>query len=379
VNTYGVTGIAPAATAYVAPANYTNGYNPAAAIDHASSGAGVLGVGDVIIIEQQTDACGLGGTFYGPLEDIQSVFDAISTATAAGRIVIEAAGNGNVNLDSAACGTKFNRSVRDSGAIIVGAGSSTDHSRLSFSSYGSRVDVQGWGHNVTTTGYGDAFNPGNDERQRYTNTFSGTSSATPIVSGAALAVNGARLACGLPVLNSVQMRTALASSGTPQANPGTGNIGPLPSVLGAIIASPGGAVCVPSVPSLQVSPATNILASGTHGKGFSPTSFPYELSASTASVDFSISGIPIWLNASFTSGTVTTSPITVTFSLTNVSSLSPGTYTATIAFTNTSNGQGNTSRTATLIVNPGTKDECKDGDGKISSPLQVPSRTKVNA
>jgi serine protease len=365
VNTYGVTGIAPASNPFVAPANYTSGYNPALAINHASSGAGVLIAGDVIIIEQQIGAC--GGAAYGPLEDIQSVFDAISTATAAGRIVVEAAGNGNVNLDSTACGTKFNRSVRDSGAIIVGAGSSTDHSRLGFSTYGSRVDVQGWGQNVTTTGYGDAFNPGGDERQRYTNAFSGTSSATPIVSGAALAVNGARQACGLPLLNSVQMRTALAASGTPQGNPGTGNIGPLPSVRGAIIASPGGAVCVPS---LQVSPATNIAASGVQGALFSPTSFPYQLSASTGSLDFSISGIPMWLNASITSGTATTFPLTVTFSLANPSSLGPNTYTATIAFTNMSSGQGNTTRTATLTVNPGTKDDCKDGGWRnfVSSP-----------
>jgi serine protease len=178
----------------------------------------------------------LGGTSYGPLEWIQSVFDAVSTATAKGIIVVAAAGNGAVNLDGANCDGKFDRSVRDSLAIIVGAGSSTDHSRLSFSSYGSRLDVQGWGQSVTTTGYGDAFNPG-DIRQRYTHTFSGTSSATPIVTGAVLAVQGVVKGCGVALLKPGKMRKVLANTGTPQANPGTGLIGPLPNIKKAVKAT----------------------------------------------------------------------------------------------------------------------------------------------
>ena len=136
------------------------------------------------------------------------MFDAVSTATAKGIIVVAAAGNGNMNLDGANCEGKFNRDVRDSLAIIVGAGSSTDHSRLGFSSYGSRVDVQGWGEKVTTTGYGDAFNPG-DIRQRYTKVFSGTSSATPIVAGAVLDIEGRLEVCGHQMLVPFLMRQAL--------------------------------------------------------------------------------------------------------------------------------------------------------------------------
>jgi hypothetical protein len=88
------------------------------------------------------------------------------------------------------------------------------------------------------------------------------------------------------------------------------------------------------------------------------------------SVNYSITGIPTWLNGNFTSGTATTTPVTVTFSLINVGRLRPKIYTATISFTNTSNGQGTTTRTATLTVNPRTKDECKDGGWRIfvSSP-----------
>jgi hypothetical protein len=109
---------------------------------------------------------------------------------------------------------------------------------------------------------------------------------------------------------------------------------------------------------LQVSPTTNIAASGIQGQLFSPTSFNYQLASTSGSVHYSISGIPSWLDASFTSGMVPP-PVTVTFSL-NACGFGPGTYPATITFTNTSTGQGNTTRTATLTVNPGTKNDCKD-------------------
>jgi hypothetical protein len=124
-----------------------------------------------------------------------------------------------------------------------------------------------------------------------------------------------------------------------------------------------GAVWVYVQSSLVVSPTTDILASGTQGEAFSPASFQYQLASTNGNVNYTISATPPapWLNASFPSGTATTSPVTVTFSLINPGSRSPGTYTTTITFTNTSNG-GTTTRTATLIVKAGTKDGCK-GEG----------------
>jgi hypothetical protein len=105
-------------------------------------------------------------------------------------------------------------------------------------------------------------------------------------------------------------------------------------------------------PALQVTSATNIAAAGPQGGPFTPGSFQYQLSASTGSVDFSISGLPSWLTASFTNGTATTTPITVTFTVNaNANTLAPNIYNATINFTNTTNGQGNTTRAATLTVN----------------------------
>jgi len=121
----------------------------------------------------------------------------------------------------------------------------------------------------------------------------------------------------------------------------------------------GGFLATPT--ALQVSPATNIVASGIQGEAFSPTSFSYQLSSTSGSVNYQITGIPPWLNANFVSGTATTSPVTVTFSLINVGRFRPDTYTATIAFTNASTGNGNTTRIATLTVDRATKADCKDG------------------
>lgn len=263
-DTKGVTGISHGADIGLAPANTANlGYNPANAILLAVADAEP---GDVILIEQQTDVCGLCGEAdctdgvdndgdglidegrYGPLEEIQSVFDAIQTAVANRIVVVEAAGNGGVDLDQAACGKTFDRTDRDSGAIIVGAGGSPgsglDRRRLGFSSFGERVDLQGWGNDVTTTGYGtdalmgiigyedpdDTTNP--DSWYRFN--FGGTSSASPIVAGAVANLQGiAKNLFGTPLLP-FQIRSLLRETGSPQLVNTTENIGPRPDLKAAV-------------------------------------------------------------------------------------------------------------------------------------------------
>ena len=107
-------------------------------------------------------------------------------------------------------------------------------------------------------------------------------------------------------------------------------------------------------PQLQVTPATNIVDSGTQGGPFTPSSFQYQLSASAGSINYSISGYPNWLTPSSTSGTASTTGTNVTFTVNaNANSLAAGTYgPTTITFTNTDTGQGTQTRTATLTVNP---------------------------
>lgn len=169
--------------------------------------------GDIIVLEVQLP-CPVTGSSVCPMEGRQDVFDAVRNATLAGKHVIAAAGNGTQNLDSASFGRAFDRTFRDSGAIIVGASNGVQLARASFSNYGSIVDANGWGFNVVTTGYTDLFYPNNDQRQKYTAVFSGTSSATPIVTSAAAAtISAAKQQLGR-VLTIAEVRSLLRAHGT---------------------------------------------------------------------------------------------------------------------------------------------------------------------
>ena len=205
------------------------------------------GPGDVILLEMQTRACAMTGcdsmtqANCGPAEEAMSVFNATQTATAAGIVVVAAAGNGSVNLDSAACGGRYDGTMRPhSGAIIVGAGAPpgiTDRQRLGFSTFGSRVDLQGWGGSVATAGYGTGyFDPDApaDTNKWYRFNFSGTSSASPIVASAAAAIQGMSMQLGSGPLSPAEVRDLLVQTGSPQLGDLSTNIGPRPDLRQAI-------------------------------------------------------------------------------------------------------------------------------------------------
>ena len=117
--------------------------------------AAIMNAGDVILIEQQlgtpTEFVGMNLGEFLPMEWKQAEFDAIQAATMKGITVVEAGGNGRADLDSPQFGGAFNRSVRDSGAIMVGGGHSEGR-RWAGSSYGSRIDCQAWYEHIVTTG-----------------------------------------------------------------------------------------------------------------------------------------------------------------------------------------------------------------------------------
>ena len=236
-NGYGVTGGVPDASMHGISPTRRNAsgtgtqYVPAAALTYVAQ---FLSPGDVVLIEQQTPGPA-GGTAYVPLEWTQSGFDAMKTLSNLGIIVVETGGNGGQDLDSAPMMGRFNRAVRDSGAIIVGAGSSADRTALNFSSHGTRVDLQGWGQNIATTGSNGNLYGGNTPASvnyRYTRSFSGTSGAGPIVTNAVVAVQSYLKATGQGVWTSAQLIDLLRRTGTPQN--GTRLVGPLPNIAAAL-------------------------------------------------------------------------------------------------------------------------------------------------
>ncbi len=226
-NGYGVTGIANQAQLGVQTFGTGDATTPASIIQATSQ----LSAGDVLLIELQVAV----SNQLLPVEYYQGSFDAILTATAAGIIVVEPAGNGSINLDDPAYNDIFDRTFRDSGAIMVAAGQSTQRTPWIDTNYGSRIDVHGWGQNVTTTGYGNLFNGGhNDHNRYYTATFNGTSSASPIVAGAVAIIQSIATDLNLPVLDPSCMRDLLVSTGTNQTGDLTKKIGPLPDLGQAI-------------------------------------------------------------------------------------------------------------------------------------------------
>jgi subtilisin family serine protease len=219
-------------------------FNTAGAIANAAS---VLKAGDVILIELQATG---PNNKYVAMQFWGDIFSAIKAAVDKGITVVEAAGNGNENFDLPI----FNGTglQKDSGAIVVGAGVppanhvdfdgfgsalpgysslGVPRSRIFFSNYGKIVNVQGWGWHVTTLGYGDAQGAAS-ENVWYTLRFSGTSSASPIVTGTVACLQGRAKAKNGAPMTPAKVRQILMATGTPQqAGPGvplTQNVGPLP-------------------------------------------------------------------------------------------------------------------------------------------------------
>jgi len=238
--------------------------------------------GDIMLLEIHRPGPGASGTGqdgYIAIEWWPDDFAAIRYTVSKGIIVVEAAGNGSRNLDDPIYDTPalgfpsdwtnpFNRANRDSGAIVVGAGApppgthgnnwGADRSRLDFSNYGAVIDAQGWGREVTSTGYGD-LQGGSDQNFWYTDRFSGTSSASPIVVGALGCVQGVLRGQGRVPLSPARARELLRATGSPQQDepgrPSTQRIGNRPD-LRQLIAN-----------AVQTSSWTGVQFTGTVGAG----------------------------------------------------------------------------------------------------------------
>ncbi len=279
-NSFGVTGIAHGATFRSAITSTDVGgpvpfnYIPSALAAAAAS----LTAGDVISVSIAVEYGGMPsvllpvewhGDAYPDSQSLNSARVAIETAVANRINVVLAAGNTSANIDSLPW-------LEDSGAIIVGAGGSSDGGDTEFcpqgdlqrcnggaqsgSNYGDSVDVQGIGKLVVTTGKGD-FDSSGGKSCYFSGDFNGTSSATPMVAGAVANIVSYWKENISPVPPQPrQIRELLIRTGTAQINPETGHIGPRPdlkSALGEITAtsvSLGEAETVKRVTGLRIAP-----------------------------------------------------------------------------------------------------------------------------
>jgi MYXO-CTERM domain-containing protein len=175
---YGCTGLVPDAHVQTFPEySVEDGVRRVEAI---ASAVAASNPGDVVMLEMQD--LGAGGD-YAPAEVWEPVWVVTRAGVDAGVVIVAAAGNGEA---------------------------------------------------VRTLGYGDGGMVGGpaDKHQYYTAEFAGTSSATPIVAGACVAIQGIALAQTGATLTPGELRELLAVTGTPQGT--GGSIGPLPDLAAAI-------------------------------------------------------------------------------------------------------------------------------------------------
>ncbi|WP_083189465.1 carbohydrate-binding protein [Paenibacillus sp. KS1] len=224
----------------------------------------VLSPGDVILLEIQI---GYNGGPWLPIETQSAEFDAIQYATSLGIVVVEAGANGGVDLDQYKHWDNkyiFNRDLpdfKDSGAILVGAGSSTaPHYKLGFSSHGNRIDAYGIGENVATlSSTSTASTTG------YTDYFNGTSSASPVIVGSILQLQGiAKAKFGVPYSpDEVRRILRWLPFNTPTSDLANDRIGTLPNLQQIItnLPTPG---AVPTDTEAPLAP-TNLVVNTTSG------------------------------------------------------------------------------------------------------------------
>lgn len=235
-NEYGISGSAPECSFFFYPefSQLTTGQQSRTAC--VTAAIADSNEGDIVVLEMQTGGPAAGDSDYVPAEYTLGVWNVVKAGTAAGVLTVAAAGNGSQNLDDASLFSAYT-ARGDSGAIIVGAGNSA-RVRQSFSTYGSRVNVQGWGTGVFTTGSttSGTYVYGSDARQSYIATFNGTSSATPVVTSAAMLLQAVAYQMFDQPLRPSQIRELLTNTGRSQtgSDATTARIGPLPNLRAAV-------------------------------------------------------------------------------------------------------------------------------------------------
>lgn len=203
--------------------------------------------GDIVAVNRQTANINAMTTFLPSLHD-QLWWESTRALTQRGAVVVNAACNGSYTSDSSK-GTVHGYGVDlaqwryfvdhgDADAILIGACHSWDGKPHQYSNYNYRYRMlNAWGDSVATLGYG-ALQDKSDNDRDYTNNYAGTSSATPLVTGALALIQSYAIEHHHIYLNANQMHLLVMESGYLDATLPHTDVLPMgarPNVLGALI------------------------------------------------------------------------------------------------------------------------------------------------
>lgn len=203
--------------------------------------------GDIVAVNRQTANPNAMVAFLPSLHD-KTWWDVTRTLTARGAVVLNAACNGAYKSDQGAGATAgygvdlsnwgYFVDHGDADAILVGACHSWDGKPHQYSNYNYRYRMlNAWGDSVATLGYG-ALQDKQDQDRDYTDNYGGTSSATPMVTGALALIQSYAMEQHNVYLNADQMHLLVMQSGYQDATLPLDErlpMGARPNVLGALV------------------------------------------------------------------------------------------------------------------------------------------------
>lgn len=203
--------------------------------------------GDIVAVNRQTANINAMTTFLPSLHD-QLWWDATRQLTERGAVVVNAACNGSYKTDTskraiANFGVDLSQwpyflDHGDADAILVGASHSWDGKPHQYSNYGYRYRMlNSWGDSVATLAKGTLQDKEGNDRD-YSNNYAGTSSATPLVTGALALIQSYAIEHHHVYLNANQMHLLVMESGYKDATLPHTDVLPMgarPNVHGALV------------------------------------------------------------------------------------------------------------------------------------------------